>query len=1140
MSQIFLPYEDLHSTLSFLTRQDLLNISTASRYFLNIVKRNFSSQPCTVLDRLFYDGKWTWMPTEKEQEEIDVSEGTLAAISTTKYIRFKRSTFHFYSSSNEYAPVDILRPISHVWANSELWIRKDRYMPCAEFVQLISSSNRLEFLGDNLFTIAPQLLQGHNEEVYITDWKYSSKHSKLPSPESVIQFLFKPSSDRRKLHFHSDNTSIQCRNILEMIEQRFMAATTPLSFQFAWTIRDEDASNQIDFKIYNARIKQTLQLRIKTYFGVLDKVRFRKIVVDFNIVEFKLALRTKVRGLVRCSTFVERVEHFDRITYQDYRTRHESESSPNKKQNKSLAKIEARTREFRVELIAKKEIAIDISKFNFNVYDEIKTTLRDEEKKDESKRKHHRLVMACKEFMWNLFIIGGKRKHVDIFSLIKTVKERNKNKETEDGSKTAKSSEEENVNNFKLLFMIYEMARIQSKVLDKMVMKWMYDQHMENRPKFKPTKSKPIYQTILVEGGGPAGEITAMELFKSGRDVILSNNRSEYTRNRIVMVNNTNLSPEIVIKLLIFLGTLYDEIFNVDCERSGAGECVWREEKAAPLLRMNTKTLEIYLNKRLTSMSQYVKERNKNSTNVAISKPTFEIFQGRAVIDIILATKNSPHFYAVLDADSHYIARKNKLTSEEKDKRVKQREEELQKILTAIYGHNIDLSSKIPRTKINIYKNGKTTLRERAELEIAGNLPTLIYAKIDAMVCAGGSNDTIRDKFLSMADEISVPQYHIAVDFVKGKNIIGKMYSGDREQASEEQVVYPTFFEYALGNASDPPELDQFVKVSLKEVSEPVQEKLKKYHNISELITKGDIDKIRNDPKTSKVDKMRLSQFKDQLVRKWGLAMIRACMIYAEGPDEDGAYTDVTTDMFNVNEFGDPGKCAKDDMLNFVAGPIGAQFFPLTLKQVKRNVEIYKLYEASLLVTAVGDAIANSHYRVGFSIDMGHEAGEKLADELKDYHNYPTLSEADLVKYIDGNMNELKDTIEFNNYNKYEISSKNKVEHQENIADIAQRTMCDLINKEVKQNRFKKDKLVEEYDYQILQHKNKPASPENPYFRIKVYTALVKGDLGRETFETYFKKVSAHEVEVTSDGKIKIGEQEYYTITKTVLAAKNL
>ncbi|KAI1703343.1 hypothetical protein DdX_14979 [Ditylenchus destructor] len=149
------------------------------------------------------------------------------------------------------------------------------YIPCAELVQLISSSNRLELLGDKLFAIVPQLLQGHNEEIYITDWKYSSNHSKLPSPESVVQFLFKPSSDRRKLHFHSDNTSIQCGNILEIITQRFMAATTPLSFQFAWTIRDEDASNEIDFKefkdfkVYNARIKQTLRLHIKTFFGVL-------------------------------------------------------------------------------------------------------------------------------------------------------------------------------------------------------------------------------------------------------------------------------------------------------------------------------------------------------------------------------------------------------------------------------------------------------------------------------------------------------------------------------------------------------------------------------------------------------------------------------------------------------------------------------------------------------------------------------------------------------------------------------------------------------------------------------------------------------------------------------------------------------
>ncbi|KAI1693172.1 hypothetical protein DdX_20817 [Ditylenchus destructor] len=52
-------------------------------------------------------------------------------------------------------------------------------------------------------------------------------------------------------------------------------------------------------------------------------------------------------------------------------------------------------------------------------------------------------------------------------------------------------------------------------------------------------------------------------------------------------------------------------------------------------------------------MSQYVKERNKSSTNVATSKPAFDTFQGRAVIDVIFATENSLHYYAILDADSH-------------------------------------------------------------------------------------------------------------------------------------------------------------------------------------------------------------------------------------------------------------------------------------------------------------------------------------------------------------------------------------------------------------------------------------------------------------------------------------------------------
>uniref|UniRef100_A0A915DER0 Uncharacterized protein n=1 Tax=Ditylenchus dipsaci TaxID=166011 RepID=A0A915DER0_9BILA len=103
----------------------------------------------------------------------------------------------------------------------------------------------------------------------------------------------------------------------------------------------------------------------------------------------------------------------------------------------------------------------------------------------------------------------------------------------------------------KNLKAIYELSLIQHEILDTALLENMYHEHKSNQPK----NEKPLKKAVIV-GAGPSGLYAAFQLYLSGVNITLVNDRKDYIRNQIVQLDSNYM-----LQLKMFLGTKFEKLF---------------------------------------------------------------------------------------------------------------------------------------------------------------------------------------------------------------------------------------------------------------------------------------------------------------------------------------------------------------------------------------------------------------------------------------------------------------------------------------------------------------------------------------------------------------------------------------------------
>ncbi|KAI1693507.1 hypothetical protein DdX_20619 [Ditylenchus destructor] len=844
------------------------------------------------------------------------------------------------------------------------------------------------------------------------------------------------------------------------------------------------------------------------------------------------------------------------LTFKRYETRKRLDIPHQPKEELSIKQLVDRIKPFKTKL---KDITQDPKEIDKKLAAELAKFPQD---KDEAKLTFHKLVVDCKEFWWKTLSYGEPYavNQINFWSFM------NNGKEHED---------------FKHLHHIYVLMQAQSKKLDKLVDKWMYDQNLINRPKTGTTKT--LFQKVLVEGGGPTGLLATMENFVDGRDVVMVNNRSTYDRNRIITLTNRGQQTALPVKLMIFLGMKFKETFVKNGDKASVGNYMpeipnLTDNDSFVTLRIPIMELEKAVKKRLEVLATYVDTRNKTERG---AKPILQLYSGIAVKQIKFSTDNVPHNFAMLDGDGK-AKKPEEATPPQKKQTVPQREQELLKLMKEVYGQDIK-----PDMKVVPHNDDKVTAKERAELEAKG-APVLKYIKLDVILCAGGVGDEVRWKYLSQSDEVTIPQSHIAVDFIKGEKVKskGKHFVADTMGLGIGGMVtvhsYDAFFEMQKMNDR----IKAVVKLLEEAKLADKAKVLKKYENIQELLTSGivvskkderenpvefrmtpegkfgienafgssekimpvfheneyslsfssdtplalqalfmDIDKLLPSLKKDVKNATLLKNLKDQMIRKFATAMIRMAIAAYLGNGRPGI--DLSeTDLINITADGDPGIGLDNDKLNFDTRTVNTRVFPLTVKKIKVPSMWIQIKNVSLLLATMGDSNINSHFRLGSRIDMGFREGSLISSVLRGYHHDDNMKEINALEEIRGNLNGVQSMLE--NTNTTQATFLNR---QPKPTALTVESLCELINNEAKSMAKRIKVFPEAHDFEITFENGKVVSPKQKKFQIKVNKSRVDGK---------WEPTDPRNAEVTDDGLIKIDTTMYFTLAEAVLQLKPL
>lgn len=450
----------------------------------------------------------------------------------------------------------------------------------------------------------------------------------------------------------------------------------------------------------------------------------------------------------------------------------------------------------------------------------------------------------------------------------------------------------------------------------------------------------------------------------------------------------------------------------------------------------------------------------------------------------------------------------------------------------------------------------KVTAREQAALELEGKAPelrTIPTVEFDFLVCCGGANDPIRNKYLGFPKEETIPKgYGVAV-FAKGDKFRDAHFlpEGKEGRIHEKMDVLQPHLAAQQFNALI--ESSEFLSPALRS----------KYAQLTELILRGPVEDETETMAANGVPHYRkdldgkfilgnanlqdrevqLRIFENKLTFYTGaetpaglFEFFKDLEIEKKGLPKDSPnaqkYDALKREIdkkwfaaiaYNFMTDGHPENAGiinmerkqNPDKINFDPMPINTGTFPVVqyaVEKAAKELEFVK-YGVSLIITVLGDARANPHFFTGSGMSTGRLGIENTATLVKDYHT-GNITKKELVSQLDSRLDRMK----------LQVLKKGghyvKKSPPEKKAAAAVSRNCQCVNETCA--LLSKTPLEGEHAFRII--RDADVTPNHPQFKL----ALTQ-DQGKEvTFD----------VEVTANG-YRCREVEYGTILDTVIALKH-
>ncbi|KAI1719207.1 hypothetical protein Ddc_08409 [Ditylenchus destructor] len=220
------------SALTFLSRSQLLRLSTVSYRMRCILGEDFTSKPYLVLDTLENDPYW------EINFKYSKIERFIELLAESKFVRFNTValSWAYLKNDNEKR---LLREISYVCQNAELRIKSfGGKMEQQAFMPLITNCRSLYLSKLETIQWLPHIPPSDNlQSVCISENWYNDVFD-IPETclEAIVEFLFKPMNNHksRKLRLRFTISDQSTQAIADAIKKKFDEATVPVVFTLEW------------------------------------------------------------------------------------------------------------------------------------------------------------------------------------------------------------------------------------------------------------------------------------------------------------------------------------------------------------------------------------------------------------------------------------------------------------------------------------------------------------------------------------------------------------------------------------------------------------------------------------------------------------------------------------------------------------------------------------------------------------------------------------------------------------------------------------------------------------------------------------------------------------------------------------------
>ncbi|KAI1691142.1 hypothetical protein Ddc_24410 [Ditylenchus destructor] len=260
-----LPTEMVSSALTFLTRPQLLRLTTVSCCVQTVLQEDFSGKPFLFLDELEKNSYWTI------NEDYCRIEQFIEHLIKSKFIRFNSVDLLWAALRNE---VQHLKEISHVCIDTELRIKsfnakKDQAID--SLMPLVYNCKRLYLLGYHAIQLLPLISPSYNLPSVRCKIFYGygvcNNSADIPGIclEAIMEFLFSPMNGNKPRELSICDSISNQDAIVNALKKKFLEAKTHVAFTLQWVIAAHN--NGAPFFSTATNLITNQKLRIKSSLG---------------------------------------------------------------------------------------------------------------------------------------------------------------------------------------------------------------------------------------------------------------------------------------------------------------------------------------------------------------------------------------------------------------------------------------------------------------------------------------------------------------------------------------------------------------------------------------------------------------------------------------------------------------------------------------------------------------------------------------------------------------------------------------------------------------------------------------------------------------------------------------------------------